>query len=68
MMPSTAIARIKYNGTARVLTVVFVSGMVYKYLNVPQSVYDDFKTSGSKGTYLNQFIKGYYDFEKEEQE
>jgi len=67
-MPSTAIARIKYDAPARVLTVVFVSGMVYKYLNVPQSVYDNFKTSGSKGTYLNKFIKGFYDFEKQTEE
>jgi hypothetical protein len=41
-----------------------VSGMVYEYKDVPEEVFNAFKTSGSKGTYLNRHIKGHYAFKK----
>jgi len=53
-----------YNPQSHVLRVIFVSGMVYDYLNVPEAVYAAMKRSGSKGTYLNRHIKGYFDFKK----
>jgi hypothetical protein len=64
-MPSTVIAHARYDADKQILTVVFVSGLVYKYLKVPQNVYDAFRSSGSKGAYLNKFIKGHYEYEKE---
>lgn len=63
-MPSTVVASMHYDAAAHALTVVFVSGNVYKYLDVPQKVYEAMKTSGSKGIYLNKHIKGNYPFEK----
>ena len=38
-MPSSVIARYSYNTETQVLRVVFVSGMVYDYKNVPEAVY-----------------------------
>ena len=54
----------KYNAETATLRVTFVSGVIYDYKNVPEEVYVAMKTSGAKGIYLNQHIKGKYEFEK----
>jgi DNA primase len=54
----------KYDPEKATLRVVFVSGMIYDYKNVPEEEYIRMKTSGSKGIYLNKHIKGKYEFEK----
>jgi hypothetical protein len=64
IMPSTVISSMDYNSEKATLTITFVSGMVYKYKNVPEEVYIAMKTSGAKGIYLNQHIKGKFEFEK----
>jgi len=53
-----------YDKDTATLRVIFVSGLVYDYKNVPEEVYLAMKTSGSKGTYLNKHIKGHYAYEK----
>ncbi len=63
-MPSTVVSAIHYNAANSTLRVIFVSGMIYDYKNVPEKVFKAMKTSSSKGTYLNQHIKGKYDYEK----
>ncbi|MEO6454986.1 MAG: KTSC domain-containing protein [Ginsengibacter sp.] len=63
-MPSSVVSAISYNAATATLRITFVSGMIYDYKNVPEEVYTALKTSGSKGTYLNQQIKGSYRFEK----
>jgi len=63
-MPSTAISSFHYNEQASTLEVVFLSGRVYKYLQVPAKVFNAMKNAISKGSYLNRYIKGFYDFEK----
>jgi hypothetical protein len=63
-MPSTVIKSFSYDASRRRLRVVFVSGLIYDYKKVPREVYDDMKAAFSKGTYLNQYIKGHYTFEK----
>ena len=63
-MPSTVISSMKYDPEKEILRVIFLSGAIYDYLNVPQKVYDEMKNAFSKGTFLNRFIKGKYEFEK----
>jgi hypothetical protein len=63
-MPSTVIFSFNYDATTATLRITFVSGVVYDYKNVPEDVYHALKTSGSKGTYLNQHIKKKYSFQK----
>ncbi|NCI50272.1 KTSC domain-containing protein [Sediminibacterium roseum] len=63
-MPSTVIRSFSYDALKHRLRVVFVSGMVYEYLNVPQEIYDEMRAAFSKGTYLNERIKGFYEFRK----
>jgi hypothetical protein len=63
-MPSSVVANMNYNPLSSTLRVIFVSGMIYDYLKVPEKVYMAMKTSDSKGAYLNQHIKGHYEFKK----
>jgi len=63
-MPSTAIKSFSYNSKDKRLRVVFISGTVYDYLEVPQKIYGEMKAAFSKGTFLNQNIKPNYSFEK----
>lgn len=65
-MPSTVISGFFYNAKSRVLKIVFVSGLIYEYKNVPESIYNAMKASRSKGIYFNQHIKGKFEFEKAE--
>ncbi|SDD72538.1 KTSC domain-containing protein [Dyadobacter soli] len=65
-MPSSVVAQMIYNEEKETLRIVYVSGMVYDYKNVPWEVYQAMKTSGSKGTFLNKHIKGNFEFEKVE--
>lgn len=63
-MPSTVIASYKYDEKEQVLTIRFVTGLVYRYKKVPTIEYKNFCAAFSKGTYFNKHIKGYYLFEK----
>jgi hypothetical protein len=63
-MPSTVIASFNYDAEESVLTIVFISGMVYQYKNVPEKIYTAMKASTSKGIYFNRYIKDQYEFEK----
>jgi hypothetical protein len=63
-MPSSVVAAIEYDAHSSILRVIYVSGMVYDYKNVPEEVYKAMKTAFSKGTFLNQHIKGKFPFEK----
>ena len=63
-MPSSVVAAMTYDPGSSTLRVRFVSGMVYDYKNVPEKVFKQMKHAPSKGTFLNQHIKGNYEFEK----
>lgn len=63
-MPSTAIQHISYDEAARELHVKFVGGGTYTYYDVPKSVYEAFRASSSKGTFLNSYIRNRYDFRR----
>lgn len=64
-MPSTVIASIDYTPETEELRITFVSGIVYRYLKVPETVYQQLKNSRAKGISFNQLIKDKYTFEKE---
>lgn len=63
-MPSSVIASMSYDAALHVLRIRFVSGLIYNYKEVPEKVFKALKTSASKGAFLNQHIKGKYEFEK----
>jgi hypothetical protein len=66
-MPSSVVAEIKYDKSTYTLRIIYVSGMTYDYKKVPEQIYVAMKTAFSKGTFLNQYIKGKYEFEKVEE-
>lgn len=63
-MPSSVIAAIHYDAETEILRIIYVSGAIYDYKNVPEEIYIALKTSRLKGVYLNQHIKGRYTFER----
>ena len=63
-MPSAVIASIEYDESLRELIITFVSGLVYRYKEVPQELYAQLKSSREKGIYFNKNIRGKFLFEK----
>jgi hypothetical protein len=63
-MPSSVINHFSYDPDAATLNIIFVSGIRYKYKNVPPEVYNMLKAAGSKGRYFNHFIKGKFKYKK----
>lgn len=63
-MPSSVIASLQYNVKTQTLRIRFVSGTVYEYKKVPQKIYFAMRAAGSKGSFLNNRIKGHYVFKK----
>jgi KTSC domain-containing protein len=61
-MPSTAIANVEYDRSRQRLTVTFVTGRVYEYIDVPSEVAASFESAFSKGTFFNSYIRDRYDF------
>jgi hypothetical protein len=59
---SSMIASIGYLARSRMLEIEFVSGSIYRYLDVEQETYDDFLAAPSKGTFFNAHIKDEYSF------
>ena len=61
-MPSTAIADIEYDDKRQRLTVTFVTGRIYEYVDVPAEVAASFHSASSKGGFFNGYIRDRYDF------
>lgn len=61
---SSNVARIGYEAATQELRVRFNSGAEYIYKNVPGGIFADFLGADSKGRYLNENIKGQYQYEK----
>lgn len=61
-MPSTVIKEWKYYEDTQALVITYNSGAVYKYLQVPPQVYEEFCGAFSKGIFLNRVIKPQYEF------
>lgn len=64
IMPSSVVSKMTYIPESETLRIKFVSGTIYDYKQVPVAVYKAMKAAFSKGTFLNEAIKGNFDFEK----
>lgn len=58
---SSNIKSIGYDGTD--LYVEYLSGSVYQYKNVPQGQFESLKTAESKGRFMNENIKGKFNYD-----
>jgi hypothetical protein len=57
---STAIAAIGYSKRRHILEIEFVNGAIYRYLDVPPSVYRDLMSAESKARFYDFNIKKKY--------
>ena len=57
---SSTILRFGYDRDTQILTVEFKKGSSYNYFDVPEPVFEQMKTAGSRGQFLAQSIKGAY--------
>ncbi len=65
-MPSSVIRRFAYAEAARRLRILFVSGDVYEYANVPPKVIADFRAAPSKGRFFGPHIRDRYPYRRVE--
>lgn len=61
-MPSTVIKSFNYDAATSALTITFLSGNIYLYEEVPETVYLRLKSADSKGRFFNRSIKNKYAF------
>ena len=57
---SSALASIGYSKRLHILEIEFVNGAIYRYDDIPPSVYRDLMSADSKARYYDTNIKGNY--------
>ena len=60
LVTSSTIVSAGYAAQSEILEIEFKSGGIYQYYNVPESVYQEFMASDSKGKFLHVYIKPTY--------
>ena len=58
---STDLKSVGYDAIAHVLEVELQSGPIFRYFDVPVSVYDALMSAPSKGRYFNDNVAGKYE-------
>ena len=61
---SSNIASVGYDPRMETLEVEFLSSSVYQYYNVPRNMYEKLMKAGSKGRFLNTYIKNAYPYSR----
>ena len=59
---SSNLAEVGYEETSRTLEVLFLSGGLYHYFDVPPRVHMELMDARSHSGYLNNYIKGKYKY------
>jgi len=57
---SRAIAKVGYSKRSHILEIEFVNGAVYRYLNVPGTVYRDLMSAESKARFYDSNVREHY--------
>lgn len=60
---SSSIGSVGYSAETEMLEVTFRRGARYRYLGVPQTVYEGLLAASSKGRYFNESIREAFRFE-----
>lgn len=61
---SSNLSSVGYEAETQTLYVTFTNGSTYTYEAVPEDVYQGLLSAESVGKYLNQNVKGHYDYRK----
>jgi hypothetical protein len=64
VVSSTNIVSIGYDPNSQTLEVEFTSYSIYQYFGVPEHIHAELMNAGSKGQYLNNYIKNVYQYSK----
>lgn len=64
LVASSNIRSAGYDEAAETLEVEFTNGTIYQYYNVPAAMYEQFKQAGSKGQFLNAYIRNAYPYSR----
>jgi KTSC domain len=59
---SSVIASVDYDEDTRELDIIFTSGKIYRYFDVPLAIYAEFLDAASKGVFFNANIKDAFRF------
>ena len=62
-MPSTVINTFTYDPASQKLRIKFLTGKIYDYFKVPETVYMEMKNAFSKGIFFSENIRNKYGFE-----
>lgn len=61
---SSNLKSVGYDSSNQILEIEFKDNSVYQYFAVPESVFQNLMTAGSKGTYLHSHVKGRFRYTK----
>lgn len=61
---SSDVVSIGYDAKERMLEIEFHEGRLYRYLEVPQDIYEHFLKADSYGGYFNTYINGHYRYRR----
>lgn len=61
---STTMLAAGYDNDQRLLEIVFHTGKVYRYRDVPQHIFVSLMQAESKGKYFNDYIRDVFPFEE----
>jgi len=61
---SSNIASVGHDAHSEILEVEFLSGAIYQYYGVPENMYYQLMQAGSKGRFLNAYIKNAYGYSR----
>ena len=61
LIVSTALKSVGYDAVAHVFEVELQSGLIYRYFDVPLSVYEALMSAPSKGRYFDDNVQGKYE-------
>ncbi|MGH1337283.1 MAG: KTSC domain-containing protein [Aureispira sp.] len=62
---SSSIAGIGYDPNQLTLEVEFLEGIIYRYFDIPASVYLNLVNARSRGRFFNYYIKPFYRYNRE---
>ena len=63
-MPSAVIKSYQYLAEQEILEITYHSGKVYHYLDVPEKIFKEMRSTMVKGIWFNRHIKGKYTFKE----
>lgn len=61
---SSTVAKIGYESSTSTLEIEFHNGNIYQYFDVPEQIWEEFKSAASQGKFLSQNIKGQFRYSK----